>query len=191
MGAVSEHALLDVIVIGAGPGGSSAAYHLARGGAKVALVDKRDSARPKVCAGALTALAQDCLIGMGLEEWLGKLTHCREVRIRGPWGSEARLAVLPGQRTVLFAPRSELDATLVRAAAAVGVRLFLGVEVSDVALDSESVRINGSDELPPARLLILAEGSEAPLASRLGLVHDEPQFLGMQTVFQSDPVMVL
>lgn len=45
----------DVIIVGAGPAGSSAAYHLARAGLKVAMVDKSNLPRYKSCGGGIIA----------------------------------------------------------------------------------------------------------------------------------------
>src|SRR5919198_576287 len=47
----------DVTVIGAGPAGSVTALHLARGGAKVLLIDKACFPRDKPCGGGLTLRA--------------------------------------------------------------------------------------------------------------------------------------
>ncbi len=44
----------DVIIIGAGPGGSTAAYYLAHAGLKVLLLDKADFPRDKTCGDGLT-----------------------------------------------------------------------------------------------------------------------------------------
>ena len=44
----------DVIVVGAGPGGSAAAYHLARHGVRVLLLEKSEFPREKVCGDGLT-----------------------------------------------------------------------------------------------------------------------------------------
>src|SRR5512133_481128 len=47
----------DVLVVGAGPAGSTAAYRLARAGASVLLADKATFPRDKPCGGGLTMRA--------------------------------------------------------------------------------------------------------------------------------------
>ena len=47
----------DVVVVGAGPSGSSAAYWLASSGVKVALVEKKTFPREKTCGDGLTPRA--------------------------------------------------------------------------------------------------------------------------------------
>lgn len=47
--------MYDVAVVGAGPGGSTCAYNLARAGLNVALVDKAEFPRQKACGGGLPA----------------------------------------------------------------------------------------------------------------------------------------
>ena len=48
----------DALVVGAGPAGSLTAFHLARGGARVLLVDKARFPRDKPCGGGLTVRAE-------------------------------------------------------------------------------------------------------------------------------------
>src|SRR4051794_30252417 len=51
----------DVIVVGAGPSGTAAAYPLARSGYRVLLLDKAAFPRSKPCGGGLTIKALDLL----------------------------------------------------------------------------------------------------------------------------------
>ena len=57
----------DVIVVGAGPGGSATAYHLARHGVDVLLLEKTEFPREKVCGDGLTPRAVKQLIRMGVD----------------------------------------------------------------------------------------------------------------------------
>ena len=60
----------DVVVVGAGPGGSAAAYYLARRGVAVLLLDKAEFPRDKTCGDGLTPRAVRQLHDMGLAEGL-------------------------------------------------------------------------------------------------------------------------
>lgn len=107
----------DVLVMGAGPAGVSAAVHLARAGFSVALLDKAVFPRDKTCGDALSAAALDCLDNLGALERVRALPHALvdQARLISPGGRElkARLAVSPaGRRQALVLPRKDLDHAL-------------------------------------------------------------------------------
>lgn len=56
----------DVIVVGAGPGGAASAYHLARRGLDVLLLEKTRFPREKVCGDGLTPRSVAALLRMRL-----------------------------------------------------------------------------------------------------------------------------
>ena len=58
--------MYDVAIVGAGPGGSAAAYYLAKGGLDVLLLDKFNFPRDKTCGDALTPRALRVLDEMGI-----------------------------------------------------------------------------------------------------------------------------
>ena len=64
MGATHDDA--DVIVVGAGPAGSAAAFHCASAGLDVLLLEKSEFPRDKVCGDGLTPRAVAELVRMGL-----------------------------------------------------------------------------------------------------------------------------
>jgi menaquinone-9 beta-reductase len=61
----TEHA--DVVVVGAGPAGSTAAYHLASTGLNVLVLEKSGFPREKVCGDGLTPRAVAQLVRMGID----------------------------------------------------------------------------------------------------------------------------
>src|SRR3954451_21219184 len=74
----------DVVVVGAGPAGSSTATYLARSGLDVALLEKSQFPREKVCGDGLTPRATRQLIRLGIDtsEQAGWL-HNKGLRIYG------------------------------------------------------------------------------------------------------------
>lgn len=65
----------DVVVIGAGPAGSAAAYHASRRGLRVLIVDRTPFPRPKTCGDGLTPRALAAMHRMGISEVPGWPIH--------------------------------------------------------------------------------------------------------------------
>src|SRR5246127_2264714 len=57
----------DVIVVGAGPAGSTTAFYLAHAGLDVLLLEKSTFPREKVCGDGLTPRAVKALVKMGID----------------------------------------------------------------------------------------------------------------------------
>ena len=80
-------ASVDVLVVGAGPGGSTAAYHLARHGVDVAIVDKASFPREKVCGDGLTPRVVKLLLDMGVDTSDPGFARVEGLRIYGRFAS--------------------------------------------------------------------------------------------------------
>jgi geranylgeranyl reductase family protein len=136
----------DVIVVGAGPGGSSAAYHLARAGLDVLLLEKSTFPREKVCGDGMTPRAVKQLVGMGITlEPEGGWFPNKGIRIIGggarielDW---PELSSYPGFG--LVRTRRGFDEIVARAAQRAGARLTEGVTVTGPVLDDVTGRIVG------------------------------------------------
>lgn len=174
----------DVIVVGAGPGGSTVARLLAHRGWRVLLVDRARFPRPKTCGDGLTPRAVRTLRHLGLEEAVAR--HAYRVdgaRLVAPSGVtftasfDPHVAPLPSRGYVL--PRLHLDHLLLQEALEAGVTFRPGVKVVDVAREGRQVvgvvmREDGQVQTSRARLIILAVGAAIPLLHRLGLVQAPP-----------------
>lgn len=178
--------LLDVLVVGGGPGGATAAYHLARGGARVALVEREHLPWQDGWTGIVSVLAQECLAGMGLAEWADGYPLCRRVVFAGPRGAVAGHDLTGPRQRALFIPGADMGQALIGAAEAAGVEVHLGVAVRGVGLIDDAIGATASGPLPAARLLVLAEGSEAPLAASLGMVRQPPELVAVQGHYPYD-----
>ncbi|HZY56400.1 MAG TPA: FAD-dependent oxidoreductase, partial [Rubrobacteraceae bacterium] len=65
----------DLIVVGAGPGGSATAYHAARVGLEVLLLDRQKFPRDKPWGAGLMPHAAEEISLMGLGDWLEEPHH--------------------------------------------------------------------------------------------------------------------
>jgi menaquinone-9 beta-reductase len=149
----------DVIVVGAGPSGSTAAYYLAQAGLNVLLIEKSRFPRDKVCGDGLTPRAVKSLVAMGVDVseeagWLrnkGLRVIGGGVRLELDW---PELSSWPGYG--LVRTRASLDEQLARRAQAAGAKLIEGTAVTGPVLDAHG-RIVGvettaeTEEKPKAR----------------------------------------
>jgi menaquinone-9 beta-reductase len=181
----------DVLVVGGGPAGSVAALVLARGGARVALVDKARFPRDKACGDLVGPRGVQLLDDLGI-----KIHGSRQVGdmiVLGPTGRRVRLPCRPGITYPGYgfaAPRAVFDETLLAAAADAGAEVFVGRAGGplgdDAALDgfelSSGVRLS-------ADVVIGADGATSRVADAGGLVDPARVLWGFALrAYVDDPV---
>src|SRR5437879_10900677 len=110
---IHDSEIRDVVVVGAGPGGSTAAHYLARNGLDVLLLDKSEFPRDKICGDGLTPRAVAVLHDMGVLNRLLAVGHrINGVEIHAPDGFSTA-APIPSQNglpaSMLVVPRVTLD----------------------------------------------------------------------------------
>ena len=180
----------DVIVVGAGPGGSATAYHLARHGVRVLLLEKTEFPREKVCGDGLTPRAVRQLIRMGVDTsteagWL----HNRGLRVIGggvrlelDWPD---LASFPNYG--LVRTRLDFDDLLAQRAVSAGATLRTSVNVTGPVLDGNGRVIGvqaeeGPDKAPAAfhaPLVVAADGVSGRFPLALGVAKREDRPIGV------------
>ena len=160
--AASEDSTFDVLVAGAGPAGATAAFLLARAGLRVALLERTDFPRPKLCGGLLTekTLSTVKRVFDSAPDELERrriLHHCsRQYRVNAPGAAlfEGRL-----QHPFWFADRTRYDHFFAGRAVAAGAVPFFSTRVDGFRRDGVGIGldISGRRSLR-GRFLIGADG---------------------------------
>jgi geranylgeranyl reductase family protein len=147
----------DSVVVGAGPAGSTAAFRLARAGARVLLVDKARFPRDKPCGGGLTyrALRQ---LPFSVAPVVEEEVDVFELGL----GYRRRFVRRTAEPLVVMTQRRRLDAFLVEQAREAGAEFRDGakIELSPLSVDGEPIA---------ATTIIGADGVNGPTARTLGL----------------------
>ena len=204
----------DVIVVGAGPSGSTAAYYLAQAGLNVLLIEKSRFPRDKVCGDGLTPRAVKSLVAMGVDVseeagWLrnkGLRVIGGGMRLELDW---PELSSWPGYG--LVRTRASLDEQLARRAQAAGAKLLEGTTVTGPVLDDSgrivgvettseteekskarsrsdnTERANGSSVTYRARVVVAADGNSSRLSIAMGLRKrdDRPMGVAVRSYYTS------
>ncbi len=148
----------DIIVIGAGPAGSTAAMLLARAGAKVLIVERSQFPRAKVCGCCLSGRSISSLRQMGLAEILNDATPLDRF-VMGACRRQVSLSVHGGS----VISRERLDTALLKAAISSGAELISGLSatVSAASNDWRTVTLSAAKtdgEILRARLVLSCRG---------------------------------
>jgi menaquinone-9 beta-reductase len=196
---VTEHTSLpgrpadeaDVIVVGAGPAGSTTAYYLALAGLDVLLLEKSRFPREKVCGDGLTPRGVKALVAMGIsvseqDGWIrnkGLRVIGAGQRMELLW---PELSSYPGYG--LVRPRTDLDQMLARRAQQAGARLLEGVTVTGPVLDDRTGRITAvtaksaeqeGERTYAGRVIVAADGNSSRLSVAMGLRKRDDRPLGV------------
>lgn len=167
----------DVAVIGGGPGGSTVATHLARGGLSVALFEREPFPRFKVGESLVPAT-------MLLLQRLGALDSVARGGFQVKYGASFLdqetglghdfyfLQGMPWPNWTYNVPRAQFDAILLEHSRKQGVAVYQPATVTRVGFDADGVdmRVETAGESADyrARFLVDASGRDAFLASRQG-----------------------
>lgn len=194
---------VDVIVVGAGPGGSATAAWLAKAGKDVVLLEKSCFPRDKICGDGLTPRAVRQLINLGIplsetDGW----AHNKGLRIIGG-GMRLQLdwpdvTSFPGYGMVRA--RQDLDEVLARHAASSGAELLEGRNVSEPVRDEsgrivgvvakvvdERGRATGETETYRAPVVVAADGVSSRLSVKMGREkrEDRPMAVAVRAYYET------
>jgi geranylgeranyl reductase family protein len=156
----------DVIVVGAGPGGSTAARFCAQAGLKTLLIEKKRLPRYKPCGGCLS-LKSVHLLGFDLSPVVentaygAKFTYC----LKDPFFIQSQ------QPFAFLVMRDRFDQFLVKKALEEGADILEGVSVVKVEEKDGGVEVElNKGEKVRCEYLIGADGPESMVARSLSLL---------------------
>lgn len=176
----------DVIVVGGGPAGSSAAWRAATSGARVLLLDKAEFPRDKPCGDGLTPRAVASIGALGLENELKAFNRVDRLRVNGA----GRTLTFDWPESNSFpdhgyvVARTDLDELMLRHAQAAGAEVREGMSVTGPVVQNGVVRgvlakRNGAIEDLRAPVVIAADGASSRVARAVGMVQDAKRPIGV------------
>ena len=154
----------DVAVVGAGPSGSSTAYHLSKAGARVLLIDRAKYPREKPCGGGVTArcFAQ---APVDLTPVVERVINRVRFSFRlGPFMDYAYPRTL-----VYMTQRPRLDAFLAESAASAGATFMDNTPLRELTLSRDGARVSTRSGVFEVSVVVGADGANGVVARTAGL----------------------
>jgi geranylgeranyl reductase family protein len=156
--------MFDCIIVGAGPAGTTAAYHLAKKGYSVLILEKTSFPRNKPCGGGVSPA-----IGQWFDFDFSPVIDNTVNKVKYTWKMGDPVEVdLQGVQPMWMVKRDVFDNFLAQQAQNQGAQLKDNVEVIGVKSSSDSWQVNTTNGVFESRYLIAADGAKGPMANWLG-----------------------
>jgi geranylgeranyl reductase family protein len=176
--------MYDCIIVGAGPAGGSAAYHLAKRGRSVLVLEKAALPRYKPCAGGVSPE-----VAQWFDFDFSPVISLRVNRVRYTWNQTMPVEADLGESEPIWMVRRDLfDHYLIQQAQGQGAALRDQTEVTQITFNRDAtpphwqvhLAAAGPDgqALPPltAQYLIAADGAKGNMAKWLGFKERKRRF---------------
>ena len=154
--------MFDLIVVGAGPAGSSAARRAGKLGLETFLLDKEQFPRYKACGGGVTERALSHLdFDLPIDLWEATIFAARV-----HYGNNS-IEASRSSPIARMVSRSAFDACLLEKASETGITVHMGERVIGLGQTNEAVEVSTDEGTYEARFVIVAEGAQGTLKHRV------------------------
>jgi menaquinone-9 beta-reductase len=159
----------DVIIVGGGPAGATAAAVTSKAGLSTLVLDRAQFPRDKVCGDCLNPAAWSVLHRLGISQTIEALPSARleYVRFANSAGRSLEFPLPAGERAEKGIRRKFFDDALLRNAATNGAEIRLGEPVTRVQLN-RGWTVSTAGSTGEARFLVAADGRNSTIARLLG-----------------------
>lgn len=154
----------DVLVVGSGPAGASAAHFLAAGGMKVALLEKHDLPRYKTCGGGVVYRALR-LLPFDIHDAVERHCHRAELNMEM---DNLHFSTVRQKPIVTMTMRERFDFGIVEAARKEGAKVYSRCSVIDVQSGREQVELATNRGPFRGRFVVAADGAMSSVARCAG-----------------------
>jgi menaquinone-9 beta-reductase len=164
----------DVVVVGGGPGGATAAFTLASEGHDVVLIDKQSFPREKACGDGLSSSTVSFLMQLGLDKVLNGAQQIEDTRLILDWRRARKRRPSRSRRHPqgCCLPRRTFDDALVDCAIEAGARLLKGLVTEPILREGSAVGVklihNGVPASVSAPHIVAADGATSRLRRMMG-----------------------
>lgn len=156
--------MYDCIVVGAGPAGGSAAYHLAKRGRSVLVLEKEALPRYKPCGGGVSPVVQ---AWFDFDFTPAVSLTVKQIRYTWQMG-DPQMVELDTLEPVWMVRRDIFDHYLIQQAQKLGAEVRDNAPVKSIAWKSDRWQVNTENDVLEAKYLIAADGAKGSMAKWLG-----------------------
>lgn len=166
--------MYDCIIVGAGPAGGTAAYHLAKRGRSVVVLEKESLPRYKPCGGGVSPM-----IAQWFDFDFSPAISIKVDTIRCTWKmGDPVQAKLNTPEPIWMVRRDVFDHFLVQQAQKQGAELRDNTEVTGIEFKSDHWQVNTINGPVAGRYLIAADGAKGSMSRLLGFKERKRRLAG-------------